>query len=188
MGKFFIIHGTHGSPEGNWFPWLKAELSNKGHAVVVPEMPTPENQSLENWFQAFESQAGDIREDDIIIGHSAGAILLLRILEKRSSPIRCAVFVCGFTSTLGIPEYDKLNLSFIDKDFDWEQIRANAERIICIHGDNDPYVPLSQSLDLASNLKVLPISIKGGGHLNSESGYTEFPLLLDLIKKIENPL
>lgn len=181
MGKFFIIHGTHGSPDGNWFPWLKAELSIIGHEVIVPEMPTPENQSLENWLQAFGSQAGDVGEDDTIIGHSAGATFLLRVLEKRSSPIKRAVFVSGFTSTIGIPEYDRLNSSFIEEEFDWARIRRNAERIICIHGDNDPYVPILQSLELASNLHVQPISIKGSGHLNSESGYLTFPLLLELL-------
>jgi esterase/lipase len=44
--KVFIIHGVGGYPEENWFPWLKAELENRGHEVHVPQFPTPENQAL----------------------------------------------------------------------------------------------------------------------------------------------
>jgi hypothetical protein len=45
--KFFIIHGTCGEPDGNWFPWLKQKLEEQGHEVVVPDFPGIENQSLE---------------------------------------------------------------------------------------------------------------------------------------------
>ena len=47
--KALIFHGTHGSPEGNWFPWLHGELISKGWDVDVPAFPTPEGQSLDNW-------------------------------------------------------------------------------------------------------------------------------------------
>ena len=41
MANIFIIHGTEGYPEENWFPWLKKELEQKGHIVFVPQFPTP---------------------------------------------------------------------------------------------------------------------------------------------------
>jgi predicted alpha/beta hydrolase family esterase len=46
MANIFIIHGSYGNPDENWFPWLKKELEQEGHKVFVPKFPTPEDQSL----------------------------------------------------------------------------------------------------------------------------------------------
>jgi len=54
MISIIIIHGTGGSPNSNWFPWLKSELEKLGHTVFAPKFPTPEKQSLENWLKVFK--------------------------------------------------------------------------------------------------------------------------------------
>lgn len=54
MTKIFLLHGSYGSPEGNWFPWLKKELEKLDCTVLIPKFPTPENQSLETWLAVFK--------------------------------------------------------------------------------------------------------------------------------------
>lgn len=39
MEKYVILHGSFGSNDGNWFPWLKKELQSKGKQVSAPQMP-----------------------------------------------------------------------------------------------------------------------------------------------------
>jgi len=41
MRNIFIIHGSYGYPEENWFPWLKKELKKLGDRVFVPQFPIP---------------------------------------------------------------------------------------------------------------------------------------------------
>jgi len=38
----FIIHGTGGTPEGNWFPWLKEKLESIGVTTYIPRFPINE--------------------------------------------------------------------------------------------------------------------------------------------------
>lgn len=181
MKTVVILHGTKGSPEGNWFPWLKQELEAKGCKVYVPRLPTPEGQSVRNWCKALDEQAPRFDGDTILIGHSCGAAYLLHILEVLNEPVAQSVFVSGFTEKLGNEEYDLLNATFVEHDFDWKKIKSNAWKITLFHGSDDPYVPLACAEKLAKSLGAALTVIENGGHLNAGSGYSEFPEILEVL-------
>lgn len=177
-----IIHGTYGKPDSNWFPWLKEELSFIGLDAKVPAFPSHQYQNISTWRQTFKEQVGSLHEHMILVGHSLGAGFMLNLLEESSSPVAASFFLAGFTGKLGLPDYDPQNESFVCRPFDWEKIRHNAGRVFVLNADNDPYVPLSRGEELARNLQVPLTLIPGGGHLNSESGYTTFPMVFQLLK------
>ena len=185
MKKAAIIHGTKGSPSGNWFPWISGELTKRGYETFVPTMPTPDNQNLGAWLRAFDLQVGELDSDSIVIGHSAGAVFTLRLLERVKRPIAVAGIIAGFTAALGLPEYDALNASFVSKPFDWAKIRENSRSFICMAGDADPYVPTAQATEIADSLDQELIIVAGGGHLNSEFGFSQFPQLLQALQNLK---
>ena len=82
--NFLIIHGIYGNPEENWLPWLKTELEKKDHKVYIPTFPTPENQNLTSWIEAFQSYTRYVNKDTILIGKSDKA-------DLTASPIPPAV-------------------------------------------------------------------------------------------------
>jgi len=172
--KVIIIHGAHGYPEENWFPWLKLELQKLGHDVVVPRFPTPEGQNLKNWMSIIKRY--QIEDNTILIGHSIGATLILRILERNRA--RAAYLVSGFFGALDNKEVDKANSTFFEKPFDWDEIKSNCKKIVMFGSDNDPYVPVKKRDELAEKLGIKPIIVKGAGHFNTKAGYTKFELLL----------
>ena len=175
---YIIIHGTKGSPSINWFPWLATQLRKRGARVLIPQMPTPTGQTLENWFGSFQVRSGRIDQQTCIIGHSLGATFLLRYLERCKAPVCCSIFVAGLIGPIGIPEYDELNRTFVNAPYDWGTIRRNAGQVMCFAGDKDPYVPLHQPREIAEKLGAALQIIPGGGHLNSETGYESFDELL----------
>lgn len=183
MINIIIIHGSYGNPNENWFPWLKTELEKLNCKVFVPKFPTPKNQSLESWNNVFNEYKQCINEDTILIGHSLGPAFLLNLLEKLDKPIKSAFFVSGFLGLLGNSDFDEINKTFTNRNFNWNKIKQNCKKFYLYHSNNDPYVPIKKATELAEKLDNKIIEIKNAGHFNEETGYNKFELLLEDVKK-----
>lgn len=185
--RVVVLHGARGGPDTNWFPWLHAELEARGFEVVRPRLPTPEGQSLVAWLDAFDRAAGPLTATTALVGHSLGVALALRLVERATEPVAGLFLAAGFVGALGLPEYDAINASFFATPFDWAGIRGRGGPIRCWAGDDDAYVPLAPSRDLADHLGVELEVVRGGGHLNAETGFTAFPPLRDALLSLEKP-
>jgi len=183
MTKFFMIHGAYGNPGENWLPWLKEKLEEMGHTVFAPEFPTPEDQTLDNWMKAFEYYLHLMDNDTIVVAHSLGPAFILSVLEKVEEPIKAAFFVSPFIGSLKNPDFDRINKTFVHREFNWDKIKKNCAKFFVFHSDNDPYVPLEKAEEFAKNLGVEVILVKNAGHFNEKAGYTKFEMLFDKIKE-----
>ncbi len=182
-GRVFIIHGTGGAPEGNWFPWLAAKLREHGTEVLVPRFPTPEGQNLQAWLRVFADIAGPLTPGDVLVGHSIGAAFALRLLERAETRIRAVFLIAGFSSQLGDPAFDPYTVTFMKAPFDWQKILRNSGSFFVYAGDIDPYVPRRFTTELAAGVGSSPVIIPGGGHLSAESGWLTLPFLWEEIRK-----
>jgi len=182
--KIIIVHGTLGSPSENWFPWLRKELLSLGCDVSVPRFPSPIGQSFLAWRAVLAETNIFQKEQTLLIGHSIGAPFVLRMAEETSDPYKAVLAVCPFATTLGIEDFDDLNATFVDHDFDWKRIHKGAIHRLCFAGDNDPYVPLTLASDVAKKAGASLEVIHNGGHLNAASGFSSFPMLLRRIKAL----
>jgi len=183
--RVVIVHGAYGSPEENWFPWLKEQLEGDGHKVIVPRFPTPEGQNPKAWMDILNKEIPAFDEELIMVGHSLGPALILRKLENVEKPIRATFLVSVFVGALGLPDFDSINIPFFDPPFNWEKIRKNSGKFYVYNGDNDPYVPLEQGERVADKLGVKLNVIKNGGHINASAGYTKFERLLTDIRSLK---
>ncbi|MDO8537727.1 MAG: alpha/beta hydrolase [archaeon] len=182
MTKVFIIHGSQGSPKGNWFPWLKEQLESLECKVFSPQFPA-QNQNLNDWLKEFSKIEQELDKNSIMVGHSLGPAFIMNVLQKRNSLIKSAFFVAGFTQLLGNATYDPLNKSFVEKGFDWKKIKQNCKKFYLFQSSNDPYVPLKEAQLLAKNLGEKLIIVEKAGHFMKSDGFARFELLLDEIKK-----
>ena len=179
MEKYVILHGSFGSNKENWVPWLKKELQNRGNQVFVPQMPVGVgNQNFESWSKELDKLAID--ENTIIVAHSIAPVFVCKYLIKNSIKVKKLVFVCGFNNYLGInSDYDTVNEPMY---FDHpEDVKKYCDNIVCFYSDNDPHVRFDVEKQFADAIANKQIIIKGGGHINSESGFEKFEELLDYI-------
>jgi len=179
--NYLIIHGTGGSPEGNWFPWLKLKLESQGSKVFCPQFPTPENHSFETWLSKFKEIKSELKGPTILIGHSLGCAFAFRLIELNLIQVKSCILVCPFISRLNLEYYDELNASFVDTEFNWDEIKQNCEYFYGFAGSNDPYVSLETSMCVAIKLGIELEIIENGGHLNSEFGFTEAEFLVQYV-------
>ena len=150
----------------------------------MPRFPTPDGQYLDNWLNVFHEYRQHIGPDTIFVGHSLGPAFILTVLERLKRPVKAAFFVAGFAGLLNNKEFDKINKTFVKKQFDWNAIRANSREFFVYASENDPYVPVRKTKKLATKLRTKLIRVKKAGHFNAAAGYTKFERLLDDILKI----
>jgi len=182
LKKVYIIHGWEGSPEGNWFPWLKKELESRDFEVYVPAMPDSDNPKFSGWLSELKKVVGDPNENIYLVGHSLGVITILRYLESLSSDQKIGgiILVAGFPESIG---YEELS-SFFEKPVDYSKVKEHVSKIIAINSDNDPYVPLKNGEILRDKLNAKLIIVPKAGHINADDGYLELPAALDELLKM----
>ena len=179
MENYIIIHGSFGSKDGNWFPWLKNKLEDKKCKVDVPQMPVGVgNQNYDNWEKELNKLS--VNENTTIIAHSIAPVFVCKYLIKNEIKVKKLIFVCGFNNYLGIdPDFDAVNESmFLNNLVD---IKKYCNNIICFYSDNDPYVNFDVEKSFADLISNEQHIVKNGGHINAESGYIEFNKILDVI-------
>lgn len=179
--NYIIIHGSFGSKDGNWFPWLKKQLEGKDKKIDVPQMPVGVGkQNFESWSKVLDKLT--INENTIIIAHSIAPIFVCKYLITNKITVKKLIFVCGFNNYLGIDnDFDAVNEPmFIDNI---ENVKKYCNDIVCYYSDNDPYVKFDIEKSFADKIANRQYIIKNGGHINSETGYTKFE---EILKEVYN--
>lgn len=183
MKTILILHGTMGSPEGNWFQWLKSELESKGITAWLPQLPRPEQPSLRAEADFVRANCPfPINEETLLIGHSSGAVLALILAQENETKIGGIAAVSVFHDNS--LKWDA-NDSLFDIPFAWDAIRSNTTKMLFVHSDTDPYVPLDQAQFVADNCKAELLVIPGQGHFNLEQSkeYVAFPELVEAMEE-----
>lgn len=181
--NYLLVHGSFGSPFANWIPYLRGELEKKGLIVYTPDLPTGVGfQNYDAWAKILKVYVDSniINENTVIFAHSIAPVFVCKFLALNKIKVKRLVLVCGFNNYFGInEEYDTVNRSMYFENL--EEVKDYCNDIICMYSDNDPYVKYEAEKEFADSITENQIVFSGGGHLNSESGYTEFKELLKYI-------
>jgi leucyl-tRNA synthetase len=155
--KYVILHGYKGSPEGPRWQWVKKELEAMGHEVIVPALPHSDH-PLEDEQVATALTATQYDENTVLVGHSLGAVVALKVAEKLKKPIARLVLIAGFADR----NFKDKKRGFEEAwnwNFDAKKIQKNAPSITVLHDPRDYAVSDAQVEALA---KMLDVSITIG--------------------------
>lgn len=199
--KFIIFHGSFLSPKDHWYPYLRSNLKSLRQEVIVPRFPVDDwdkitkkepggskrtNQDLKSWLRVFEKDIlPKIRKSEKLcfVGHSLGPVFILHIVDKYKIKLDCAIFVSPFMKRLNKDwQFYHVNKTFYKKSFDFKKLKRLIPISYVLYSDNDPYVDKKFSIKFGEKLRSSMILVKGAGHMNSEVGLTNFPLILELCK------
>lgn len=180
MKKALILHGTSGSSQENWFPWLKDQLEERGYQVWVPDLPRADVPNFECYNEYILGNAPfELDVETILVGHSSGAVAILGLLHALppETVVYASYLVGSFKDDLG---WDALKELFV-KPLDFEKIKKKSRLWYFIHSDDDPYCPLEHAEylhgQIGGDLLVLP----GQKHFSIGTygeAYRQFPYLL----------
>ncbi|HRI05686.1 MAG TPA: alpha/beta hydrolase [Candidatus Dojkabacteria bacterium] len=178
MKNFFIIHGTDGHSQENWFPWMKQQLESRGYECIVPDFPCEDGHQLSKWYGEMDKYKDNITEETIFIAHSRGVSFILNLLTDFNYKIDSLYMIGGFIDYL----WQKPNTpptSFFAKPFDYMKIKKQCSRFVNYQSDNDPYIPVEHGKKVSDVLNARYEFIPNAGHFNTAAGYTAFDVLLD---------
>ena len=168
------------SPQEFWWPWLIEALQKNGIEVWAPELPQKDTPDLSVWTPWVQERA-TFNGETIMVGHSAGAPLVLSLLEKIPVTIKKSVLVSGFITP--IPNMPPDN-PMLMPHADWEKIRRQGRDFTFIHSDNDPWgCDAAQGETMRQKLGGTLVVMTGQGHFGSnvfKQAYSTFPMLRDV--------
>jgi len=180
--RLIVVHGWEGSPEHGWFPWLKSEMEKRGWQVQIPAMPSAAAPKVYEWVPYLLEVAGRVDENTFMIGHSLGCVTILKFLESlpKGKMLGGAILVAGFDNSLTFKELE----NFFDTPIDWEKAKKKCKKFVSIHSENDPSVPVENSIKFEKGLGAKKIIVDGYKHFSGDDGFTSLPLILEELLEI----
>ncbi len=157
-----VFHGFGCTPNGMWFPWIHKKLEAEAFPSVVPALPDPLNPTMSKWVRYATPVALKWNETSVVIGHSIGGVLALRLLEHvAKKPIFGLILVAPpFASFVSVKQMERAFAFPID----WAKLRARAKHIVLIQSKNDPVVPYDHGYRYREALGAKLVQTKDDGH------------------------
>ena len=173
-----LIPGWNGSGPGHWQSWLAGKLTDADREVRWPDLPDVDHPDLSGWLTALRASLVGLPDDGYdVVAHSLGAVLWLHhVASAIDSPRAARVALVNPPSPrTAIAEI----AAFFPPPMDIDTVRHSADGTVLVGTDDDSYTPEGIAAAYGLPLKMPTTVVPGGGHLNSESGYGEWPAVLD---------
>lgn len=145
MKRLCIIPRWAGSPEKDYYPWLRASLDDHSprafDEVLSPEMPEPQTPTIAAWTDRIREVVGTdpgTLGQTVLLGHSVGCQAVLRFLASLPEGTRVAGVLC-VAGWFGVDKPWETIRPWMDTPIDDAAVRARAAKIVVLLSDDDPF-------------------------------------------------
>ena len=174
--KVLLLHGWGGSDFPHWQSWLASEIAKEYGTVSFLKFSNFDFPDLELWKNELKQKLVDF-EPDVVIAHSLANTLWFHLIQDSNIQKVAKLYLVAPPSFSSDIEEIK---SFFPMLL---PTQTNAYETILIGSTNDPYMKVDELQRLRDSLGVELKTIENAGHLNAESGYGEWPWILEEVKK-----
>lgn len=148
--RVILLHGKGGSPTGGPKVWLKKKLEALGYEVEVPQLPNTDEPNDEEQAE-YVAKHCTLDEKTVVVGHSFGGIVALRLLERGHKVKRVALVATPFSGSYTDGKKRPTVTAALKKGFDFSKIKKHAQ-FIALYDMGDPVVPVSDGEAYAKEL------------------------------------
>ena len=186
MKRALVLHSTGSNPSAVWYPWLKAELEQRGYDVFAPLLPDSDRPNRQTYEQFLRDSGWDFT-DNLVVGHSSGATTALNLLlSDWFPPMKATVLVGTFLNEKLTKPLEDFPQGIFDglfvEAFDPDKLSQKSPAFYFVHGSNDPYCDIDDARQLCDQLEGTFIEIENGHHLGGASGVKELPELISALE------
>ncbi|MCK9472523.1 alpha/beta hydrolase [Sulfurimonas sp.] len=177
MKRVLILHGWGGSDFPHWQSWLSAEIAKNYGCVSFLKFSDFDFPNKNEWIIQLTKELEDFKPD-IVICHSLANILWFHLCnEGKIREIENLFLV--------VPPSLKCDIKELESFFPCKApVNLYAKKSLLITSTNDPYMTQQEAQTLQKMLAIKMIVLEDAGHINSQSGYGQWPWMLEEVASL----
>ena len=157
------MHGFTGGANKNFVPWLVGELKAHGYSVQAPQLPNTDDPK-ESEQVPFVLKNVKFDENTVLIGHSLGGVVAMKVVEKLSHPINELVLIAPAidekhrTEAYLNSSKPKNFINHFDMTYSYEQIIKKTGSILLLSDEKESAIRGEYMSFLSDQLKATLLS------------------------------
>ncbi|RLA59102.1 MAG: serine hydrolase family protein [Epsilonproteobacteria bacterium] len=174
--KTLILHGWGGSDAPHWQAELASEIAKNYGTVCFPLLDNCHFPSKNRWLKQVKTILKDFKPDTVVCHSLANNLWMWLCAEDDMIEVKRLFMV-------SVPSFDTKEKT-IKSFFPCPKPRnIYAKEVHLIVSDDDPWVELDETKDIASYYKSSFTTLEKSGHINADSGYGKWEFIEELVLK-----
>lgn len=174
--KILFLHGWGGSDFPHWQSWLAGELAKDYGKVSFLKFSNFDLPNKDDWKNELIKELDDFKPDTVICHSLANTVWFHLCNEENIPNVKKLFLVAPPSLNSKIDDIDSFFPVAIPKNL-------NADEALLVCSTNDPYMSLDEAKSLQKELDIEMHIVENAGHINADSGFGEWPWML---QKLQN--